>query len=77
MTTKSTKPVTRETSAYFRDRGLRPVIVTVVDSFLELRLKGLKTREVLDIGACYALAVKQRVVRERAERAAKRKGGKR
>lgn len=73
MTTKSTKPVTRETSAFFRDKGLRPIVVTIVDSYLELRLKGLRTRETLDIGACYALAVKQRIVRLRAEKAAKRK----
>lgn len=73
MATKSTKPVTRESSAYVRDRGLRPLMVTVTGSILELRAKGLRAREVLDLAACYQLAVKQRVVRERAERKASRK----
>lgn len=73
MTTPSTRPVTRETSAFVRDRGLRPLIVTVVGSLLELRPKGLRNRETLDLAACYGLAVRQRVAREKAERQAERK----
>jgi len=71
--TPSTKPVTRESSAYVRDRGLRAVIVTIHGSILELRAKGLRQRETLDIAACYNAAVKQRVAREKAEKAAARK----
>lgn len=69
MTTRSLRPVTRETSALVRERGMRPVIVTVVGSVLELRAKGLRTQETLDLSWCYYVAVKQRVVSERAERA--------
>jgi hypothetical protein len=73
MTTKSTRPVTRESSAFVRDRGLRPIIVTVSGSILELRAKGLRQREVLDLASCYSIAVKQRVASEKAERAAAKK----
>jgi hypothetical protein len=68
MTTKSTKPVTRETTAYVRDKGIRPVIVTVHEGLIQLRAKGLRSREVLDLAWCYQFAVKSRVLRERAER---------
>ncbi|MGC4075444.1 MAG: hypothetical protein QM702_00100 [Rubrivivax sp.] len=79
MTTKSYRPVTRETSAFVRDRGLRPVLVTITGGVLELRCKGLRSREVIDIGYVYRLAVQQRVAQEKrerkAEREAKRKAG--
>lgn len=73
MATKSTKPVTRESSAFVRERGLRPVMVTIHGTFISLRPKGLRSAELLDIGAAWSLAVKQRVLRERAERKAARK----
>lgn len=74
MTTSSTtSPVTRVTSAYIRDRGLREVIVTITGGILELRAKGLRQREVLDVSSLYYQAVKQRVARERAEKIAARK----
>ena len=41
-----------------------------------LRPKGLHGAEVLDIGAAWSLAVKQRVARELAERRAARRKGK-
>lgn len=72
--TPSTKPVTRVTSAYVRDRGLRPLVVTVQGSIITLRAKGCRREEIIDIGACYTLAVKQRIARERSERKASRKG---
>ncbi len=79
MTTKSYRAVTRETSSFVRDKGLRPVIVTISGGILELRCKGLRTREVIDVGAVYRLAVQQRVAQERrekkAERDARRKAG--
>jgi hypothetical protein len=74
MTTKTTKPTTREISAYVRDRGLRPLIVTLHGPLIELRAKGLRQREVLDLAAVYGMAVRARMAVEKAERAAKRKG---
>lgn len=74
MTSNSTtSPVTRETSAYVRDKGLRPIIVTLTGSLIELRAKGLRTREVVDVASVFQRAVKERVLRERAEKKAKRK----
>ena len=77
MTTKAIKPVSRETSAFVRDRGLRPIIATLLHGSLIMRAKGLRTEEVLDIGSAYAQAVKNRVFREKMdkamERAAKRR----
>jgi len=73
--TPSTKPVTRESSAYVRDRGMRPIIATITGSVIELRAKGLRSREYIDLAWAYQYAVKQRVAAERAERRASRKGG--
>ena len=73
MTTKSVKPVTRETSAFVRERGLRPLMATLHGSVLIVRPKGLRREEVLDLAAAWSVAVKQRVLRERAERKARRK----
>jgi len=71
MSTSSlTSPVTRETTAYVRDKGLRPVLVTITGGVLVLRAKGLRSRETLDLGWCYQQAVKQRVAQERAEKRA-------
>lgn len=73
MTTNSTQsPVTRETSAYVRDRGLRAVMATLQGGVLILRAKGLRSREVVDLGWCYQQAVKQRIAQEKAERRAAR-----
>lgn len=66
--TPSTKPVTRLTSALVRDRGLRPIVATISGSLLILRAKGLRKEEIIDIGACYNIAVKQRVEFERREK---------
>ena len=46
---KSIKPVTRESSAMVRERGLRAVMVTVVGGVIELRAKGLRTRKTMDL----------------------------
>lgn len=78
MTTNSTQsPVTRETSAYVRDKGLRAVVATLSGGVLVLRAKGLRSREMLDLGWCYQQAVKQRVAQEKAERKAARGKGRR
>ncbi|MEZ0231410.1 MAG: hypothetical protein ACAH12_01105 [Methylophilaceae bacterium] len=73
MATKSSKPVTRESNAFVRDRGLRPIIVTITGSLIELRAKGLRSREYLDISFCYQTAIKQRISREKAEKQALKK----
>lgn len=78
MATKSVKPVTRESSAFVRDKGFRPVLVTIEHGLLTLRAKGLRQRETVDIGWLYAYAVRARVFAERAEkRAARKNRGKR
>ena len=70
MTTSSvTSPVTRETSAYVRDKGYRALIVTITGSLIELRCKGLKSRETVSIADLYEQAIKARV---RSEMAAKK-----
>ena len=73
MTTTSLKPVTRLTSAYVRDRGLRPILVTITGSMLEFRAQGLRTRESLDVASLYLQAVKQRVAAEKALKKSNRK----
>ena len=73
MVTKSLRPVTRETSAIVRDKGPRPVIVTVVGGVLELRAKGLRSTETLDLAWCYAAAVRQRLQLQKVERAKARR----
>lgn len=71
--TPSTKRVTRESSASVRDRGRqRPIVVSIIGSVLELRAKGLRTVEILDIAAAFDLAIKQRVARERSAKLAER-----
>lgn len=77
MTTSSiTSPVSRETPAYVRDKGLRAVIVTISGGLIELRAKGLRQREVVDVASLYQQAVKNRVWRERMEKAKDRKARK-
>lgn len=76
MTTRADKPTTRETYAMVRDRGrMRSVLITITGMGLELRLKGLRSRETVDAGWLYQHAVKTRVFSERAERAKARKKG--
>ncbi|MDM0030388.1 hypothetical protein [Variovorax saccharolyticus] len=77
MATKSFRPVTRETSALVRERGLRAVMVTLVGGVIELRAKGLRSRETVDVAWCYYAAVKQRVAFERSERLRTASGAKR
>ena len=55
--------------AHIRERGLRAVMVTITGGVIELRAKGLRSRETLDVAWCYYAAVKQRVAAERTERA--------
>jgi hypothetical protein len=60
--TPSTKPVTRESSAFVRDAGrTRPVCVTITGSLIELRLKGCRQIEVVDVASLWHQSVKARV----------------
>jgi hypothetical protein len=68
MTTKSLRPVTRETSAQVRDKGLRPLIVTLVGGVLMLRPKGLRNSETVHLA---------RAERQAASRSRKAKGERR
>ncbi len=71
--TPSTKPVTRLSSAYVRERGMRPICVTITGSLIELRAKGLRSVETVDVASLWYQAVKARVMREKAEKKAARK----
>lgn len=71
--TPSTKACTRLSSAYVRDRGLRPIVITVQGSLVTVRAKGLRQAETMDIAAIYSFALKSRLAREKAERKASRK----
>lgn len=72
--TPSTKPTTRLTSAFARDRGMRPVVVTITGPLIELRLKGLRSVETINVASLYYQAVKARVIRDRLAKKAARKG---
>ena len=74
--TPSTKPVTRLSSAYVRDRGMRQVVVTITGSLIELRLKGCRQVETVDIGSLWYSAIKARVLAAAAVKRALRKGRK-
>lgn len=72
--TPSTRPVTRVTSAFIRERGLRQVVVTITGNLIELRGKGLRTVETVDVASLWYQAVKARVLHERNIKRAMRKG---
>lgn len=74
--TPSTKRVTRLTSAWVRDQGMRAVVASIVGGVIELRAKGRRQVEVVDIATLYYRAVRERVVAEKAARKAARKAGK-
>ena len=71
--TPSTRPVTRLTSSWVRDRGMRQVVVTITGSLLELRLKGCRQVETVDVGSLWYSAVKARVLRDKLAKKAARK----
>tara|TARA_R110000868_G_scaffold392656_1_gene663391 strand:+ start:188 stop:439 length:252 start_codon:yes stop_codon:yes gene_type:complete len=60
--TPSIRPVTRLSSAVVREAGkYRPVCVTITGSLVELRLKGCRQVEVVDIASLWHQSVKARV----------------
>jgi hypothetical protein len=62
------------TSAYVRDRGMRPVAVTITGSVIELRLKGCRAVEVVDVATLWYQSIKARVISEqKAKKAARKK----
>lgn len=75
--TPSSKPVTRLSSAWVRDRGMRQVVVTITGSLIELRLFGCRQVETVAIDVMWHQAVKERVKSTKAAlRAAKGKPAK-
>jgi hypothetical protein len=51
--TPSTRPVTRLSSAWVRDRGMRAVVVTIAGSVIELRPKGCRQTEVVGVASLW------------------------
>lgn len=74
--TPSTKRVTRLTSAWVRDQGMRAVVASIVGGVIELRAKGRRQVEVVDVATLYYRAVRERVMAEKAARKAAKKGSK-
>lgn len=70
--TPTTKPTVRLTSAYVRDRGLRPLVAVLTGSLLELRPKGLRSHETIDLASIYDMAVRARLALERKTKAKRR-----
>jgi hypothetical protein len=54
---------------------MRQVVATITGSLIELRLKGCRQVETIDIGSLWYSAVKARVLRDRLAKRAARKGG--
>jgi hypothetical protein len=72
--TPSSKRVVRLTSAWVRDQGMRPIVAAIVGGVIELRAKGRRKTEVVDIASLYLRAVRERVFSERqAAKVARRK----
>ena len=69
------KPVTRKTNSTVRDRGVvRNLVVTIFpNGAVGLRPERTQQTEIVTLDSIYALAIKQRVARERAEKLAKKK----
>jgi hypothetical protein len=70
MTTKLTKPVTRESAA--TDRGV-PLIVTLHPRHLEIRAKGTRRRYSVSYEACMWVAIKREAEERRQEKARQRR----
>lgn len=62
---KRTHPARTVSSSTVRDRGVRPIVVTLYPSgVIGLRPKGLRTEEQLDAGTLWEMAVVRRVARD-------------
>jgi hypothetical protein len=78
MATKLHKPVFRESTAFVRERGLRPLIVGFLPgNVIAIRPKGMRTTELLPMSVAWQYAVTLRVRNERLEKAAARKAKRR
>lgn len=68
------KPVTRLSAVQIRDGGKpRLLVVTLHAEFIELRLKGRQTSEIIGLEGAYFSAVKARVFRDKMIKAKERK----
>ena len=69
------KPVVRKTNSTVRDRGVvRNLVVTIFpNGTVGLRPERTRQTEIVTLDSIYALAIKQRVVRERAEKLTKKR----
>lgn len=66
---KAAKPITKRTEALTPRPKARRIVVTVYPAgHLGLRAERSRREELLDIGAAYCRAVKERVLAERAQR---------
>jgi len=74
MTTQLTKPVSRVSNEVIRDAGkFRNLVVTIYPSgLLGVRPQGTRREETLPLLHIYSLAVKARVMQERALRKGKK-----
>lgn len=78
MTTRLTKPVSRETQVMIKDGGsAKPLIVTIEGQFITLRLKGRRSHEVVDLEAAFFGAIKARAFKARMDKAKTRAARKR
>lgn len=71
--TPSTKPVTRLSSAFVRDRGFKQVVVTVLGDMIHVRTKGARTTYSMPISAVYGWAVRAHLAAVKAEKLKARK----
>lgn len=76
--TPLTKPVTRRPEERIRwPGGSKRLVVTLYPSgLLGLRPEKTRREEFIPLTHCYSVALKARIVREQAEKRAKRKAGK-
>lgn len=78
MTTDLNRPVKRRSHETLRDTGkARRVIVTLYPAgHMGLRLEGTRREETLPLTTAYEIAVRARLITQRAEKAKLRKKGK-
>lgn len=71
-TSSVSSPVTRETPAFIFDRGPRKIIVTIRGDLIEMRCKGMKKIETLDVTSAFTYALKSRLAYEKAQKKKKK-----
>ncbi len=78
MATKLTKPVKRLSASIVRDAGkIRNLVITLYpNDTIGLRPEKTRREEIVTLGSVYALAVRQRAMKEHAEKLAAKKAKK-